>query len=515
MALSEEAGAPRLVSLRGSIGPFDAEKIVRRPETARGGALVALTIAWSAIGIGAAASDGSYSIGSLVLVTIGVVSILVTLVLRPGEGRSAHSSHDLVLVPAFGAAAIAAIEMPAGIYGSGPNLAASRILTLVATVILGSWFLLRRGENVPIACLVVVLMGVAGSTMILSSPRPAIDVWYMLQAATTGLNHGQNIYTIHWTSRIPGEVSNRFTYLPGAALLLWPFHAAFGDVRYGLLAAAVITGFVLVHVGRLTGLALAGALFVTYPRMTFGLEQSWIDPLTLCALSCMGLAMIRGRRSLAVVALAVALSCKQYNWLMVPFAALWSDFGWRRTAVACGAAGLVVVPWAAVNPAAFMSGAFKYDFELRPRLDSLSLYTSAVRHGLDPGVGFMLVGVVAVVLLGIWRLDRTAFGFFLGCAAVMSVFDLLNKLSFYNYWQLAAELALFAVVFGGVHALPPVRPPHEVEDQVPQRGDRWNLTRRQWHRDAIPRLLRLRALGSGPGCQTSRARLPRAFRGRA
>ena len=59
-----------------------------------------------------------------------------------------------------------------------------------------------------------------------------------------------------------------------------------------------------------------------------------------------------------------------------------------------------------------------------------------------------MVGIASVIALSMWRLPRDTYGFFVGSAAVIAVYDLFNKLSYYNAWSLAGGLALFAVVFG-------------------------------------------------------------------
>lgn len=415
------------------------------PRASSIGALLLLTAAWSAIGTAVALYDGAYTEPSVALVTIGVVLIAATLVLRMRVNPGKVSGSDLGF--ALGASVFIALALPAGIYGSGPDLYASHILTVAAALLVGVWAVFEFRGEVPVAYLVVVLMGVAGLTMILSSPAPAIDDWYMLQAAAAGLSHGQNFYAIHWTAHIPGEFSNGFAYLPGSALLLWPFHAAFGDVRYGLLAALVATGLVLLRVGQRSGLALTASLYLLYPKTMFGLEQSWPDALTLCALALMAWAVIRGHKAWAVVAFAVALYSKQYNWLLIPLAALWKDFGWRRTAAAVCAAGIATLPWVVADPHAFYYGAIKYNFDLPARLDSLSLNTTALIHGFSLGYGVLTVGVLATIVLAVWRMPQSAFGFFVGSAAVISVYDLLNKQSFYDEWQLAAGLVFLAIAF--------------------------------------------------------------------
>ncbi len=406
-----------------------------------------LMAAWSAIGIATATNYGNYSASSVVLVTLGVFLLTVTITRRlvPNGARNSAMNGRWLGV---GTAILAAVALPAGVYGSGADLYSSRLLTAAAALIVATWLILRLPKARGAAYVVVAIMTVAGIAMLLASPKPVIDVWYMLQAAGHGLSHGHNIYTLKWTGDIPGEVSNRFVYLPGSAVLLWPFHILFGDVRYGLLAAMAITGVLLIRVSKKSESALLACLFLLYPRFLFGLEQSWVDPLSLLALCLTGYCVMRGRKGWAVVAFAVALSCKQYNWLIIPFAAMWSDFGWRRTTLSVGGASLFVLPWAVADVHAFVSGSFSYLFDSTPRLDSLSLYTTILRHGIDPGSSLTVVGIGSVIALSMWRLPRDTYGFFVGSAAVIAVYDLFNKLSYYNAWSFAGGLALFAVVFG-------------------------------------------------------------------
>jgi hypothetical protein len=309
------------------------------------------------------------------------------------------------------------------------------------------WLLLPLRQPRAAAVIVILLMGVAGVAMIRSSPRPYIDDWYMMQAAAHALSHGQNIYTVRWSGP-PGEASNLFVYLPGSAVLVWPFHALFGDVRYGILAALMATSLILSRVSSNTAAALVGCLVVLYPKAIFGLEQSWIDPFVLLAVCGAAYAVVRGRTGWAVVAFAVALTCKQTAWILVPLAFAWKEFGWRRTLMSVAVAAGLMAPWAVADPHAFYFGVISWLLHYPPRLDSLSVFATAFRRGLHPGVALTAVATVAAIGLAIWRAPGDAYGFLLGSAFVMAVFNLANKQAFFNEWQLAAGLTLAAVTFG-------------------------------------------------------------------
>jgi hypothetical protein len=390
------------------------------------------------------------------------------LVVTASVQRLVPSGGPSRVVAAAGAVAVLAglVDADAGIYGSGPALGISRVLTAAAAAVVATWLVFELGRARAVAAGVVVAMTAAGIAMVVSSPRPPIDVWFMLQAAGTSLSHGHDIYTSHWTSGVAFEQSDGFAYLPGAAVALWPFHALLGDVRYGLLAAMALTAVILVQVRARSSGVLLGVLVLLFPRALFGLEQSWVDPLVLLAVCATAWAVSRGRPGWAVLCFAACLTCKQQAWVMLPLAFVWRDFGWRRAALSAGAAGAFCAPWVLADPHAFWRGAVTYNLDLPARLDSLSLYRVALAVGWEPGVAVVAALTLGAVALAWWRLPRDTYGFLLGSAMVMAVFNLANKQSFFNEWQLAAGLVLAAVVFGPERPVPGLAIPDAHLDAV-------------------------------------------------
>jgi len=348
-----------------------------------------------------------------------------------------------------GVAVLGAVGHTAGLFHSDSHALAIRVLITTTSLLVAMWLILDLPPARILAYSAIAVMGAAGLLMVRSNPRPSIDVWYMLQAATHALAHGHNIYTTKWTTGVPGDFSNGYAYLPGAAVLLWPFQALFGDVRYGVLAALVLTSLLLIRFRPRSPAVLLGTLVLLYPQAISGVGQSWIDPVVLAALCAAVYAVSRGRPGLAVVAFAVCLSCKQQAWLLLPLAFLWKDFGWRRASWSAAAAGLVgVLPWVIADPHAFYRGAFAHNFYLDTRLNSLSLVRAALSFGWHPGFAVTAMATVAAVALVAWRVRLDTFGFLLGSAVVMAAFNLTNKASFYNEWELAAGFVLAALVFG-------------------------------------------------------------------
>jgi len=419
------------------------------PPSRRASAVMVLA-GWTVIGLGGAVNNGRFSGPGVALVTVGTVLLLLVTLRNPVPiGRWTR----LAATAALATAVVVATVLPAPSYGTGTSILVCRALTLAAAVAVFVAWWLRPDYLRAMAYLSIVVMVGAGVAMIVSSPRPPNDVWYTLQAAGHALSHGRNIYTTRWTTGYPGELSNGFAYLPGSAVLLWPFHAVFGDVRYGLLAAMAATAFLLVRFGH-GGLGIvAGSLVLLYPRVLLSVEQSWIDPLLVMAVAAVVVLIAHRRLGWAVVALAVCLACKQQAWLVLPLAAFWKDFGWRRALVsACGAVAFIV-PWVVAAPGAFYNGAISHDLFLPPAAtqNALSLYDLAFRHGFNLGIGCTVFATLGAVVLCAWRLPRDAFGFCLGGGIVEAVFNLASKQPYFNEWELVAGLLLVAVAFAVPH----------------------------------------------------------------
>lgn len=402
--------------------------------------------AWSAIGVGAALNNGAYSKAAVALVAFGTGLLLLGVSRRPSSARVAPYHVRLGATIALIVAVVAAVLGPAGIYGSGPWLTVSHVLTLAATLVAAGWFVAGLPKPAIAAVTTIGVQGVAGVAMILSSRAPRIDDWVMLQAATRGLSRGQDIYTVAWTGP-PHESSNLFAYLPGSAVLTWPFRVLFGDVRYAVLTALVATCLGLVWVSRRSPLCILACLPLLYPKALFGLEQSWIDPVVLLAVCATCVAVRRERTGWAIVGFGVALVCKQQAWLLLPLAMAWRQFGWRRALLSAASATLVTLPWAVVGFHRFFFDVFQYQLRLAPRPDSLSLFTAALARGLHPRMAWLVAAVACALFLSVRRLWRDEVGFLFAAAALMSVFNLMNKQSFFNEWALSAGLAAAAAVF--------------------------------------------------------------------
>lgn len=431
-----------------------------------------LLIAWVWIGAALAMSNGAYLPHAVALLTLGLVAVVAAGV-RVVRGGVVRLPTPGVLAAATAALAVSFLYAP-GMYATGPWVSASRVLTLAA-VTAGVGVVMTQGRRA-VNLLVTAVVAASGGAMVLmikASPSPHIDVWYILTNGAQDVLHRVDIYRACWPGNTDRLTDCVYPYLPMTSVVQVPFRYL-GDVRYSYVAALLVCSAAMVGLAGRRALPVVVLLLVS-PKLTFLVEQAWTEPLLLAGVATFVWAASAGRRTTAVLALAFALASKQHVLLLVPLAAVWPAFGWRRTAAAVSLGGLFTAAWVAVDVRAFLRDAWDFNLHLPPRADSLSLFTTATRHGWGPSFAVVAAVTVLAIAVSVVVLPRTASGFCLGAAFVQYVFDLANKQSFFNHWWFVSGLLLLAVacLFAdaesggepGASAVPVDARPHVVGEQ--------------------------------------------------
>lgn len=441
---------------------------------------VALLGAWTLLAIGAAYRYGTFRLTALLCV-VAAWMLLVVLVARGGRdlplpgGRSAPALRATVtragLPPALLAPAVLVVigplVWPSRFYAEGGWATASQVLSVLAGV--AAVVAIARPQRRQALCvgLPAGLAVAALAAAIPAAPRPAIDVWYLLQESTAGLFRGDNLYQQTWPGS-PG-LTDVYPYLPISSVLLLPARWLTGDVRVGLVVAAALAAW---WAGRLSAprwLPLVPLLLLLHPRSAFGIEQAWTEPLLLACLAAMPVAVRRQRPGLAVLALALALASKQHVALLLPLVVWWPELGPRRAAQASGLAGLLVLPWFLADPGAMLADAVTFNLALPVLERGLTVPSLLARAGVTLSFLPLLVALIAVYALVVRRLPRDATGFCLGSALVLLTLDLLNKQSFFNHYTLPLGLLVLAACTST--SLPDQDPQHQPTTSAdPQRG---------------------------------------------
>ena len=392
------------------------------------------------VGWGDALTYGQYGGASIALVIAGVILVWVANWPRYANRLVAQRHVRLGLGVAFSASFVAAIKFRGGIYARGPALSVSVVLVIVAASAALIFVVFRFPEQALAST--ILLIGGASIAMVIASPAPRIDVWDMYQAVSRGLLHGHNVYTQHWQPHLPGQATI-YAYFPGAAVVLAPFYALFGDVRFGVVLALLGSAVLIWRAARNPQSAVFAALLLLYPLLTFSVEQSWSEPLSLLALLLVAWAVRSQRSGWAIVAFAVLLTFQQYDLIFVPPAAAWKDFGWRRTGLSAVLAAAFIAPWALAAPHAFVQGTFTYNVHYAFSFLSLSIF-----HPLSQVSGvlaYLVLGAgVTVALVAAMRNVHKGGSFLMGCGLVLMTLNIVDKVSRFNEWELAAALVLAA-----------------------------------------------------------------------
>lgn len=403
-------------------------------------ATMGVLIAWSLLAAGDSAAEGQYSDFALSCVLIGFV-VLVGVVVS--GARLAIPSPWILLLP-IAVSLVAVIHHPANRYiaMSLHDIHVVQALVIMAVVIAGMTLWLRGDAgHVALASAVAVVV-FAGLVTVTREPHPGIDVWVLLQQSSSGLLHGDDMYRQHWVGS--NGLQDIYPYLPITTILLAPFKWLLGDVRYGLIAASVLAIWFIRRSAPSAPPALA-AMLVIAPHWIFLTDQSWTEPLLLAALAGAFLALKRDRAWVAVVALAIALACKQHIALLLPLFAIWPSFGWRRTLAAGALAAAAVSPWFIAGPRDMWHDAVHANLSLQIQERALNLPALFARHGVTVGFWFLAVMVLGAYAIAYWRLPRTTSGLALGTALVMWAVDLANKDTFFNHYWLPLGLLVIAI----------------------------------------------------------------------
>jgi hypothetical protein len=391
-------------------------------------------------GIGDALKGGRYGTAAIVLMLVGVILVWAASRLELGRLILSERNTRIAVGLAFGTWFFAALRFRGGLFGTGRAETASVVLVIVAATAALVFAIFRLPRQALAAS--ILLVGGACIAMIIASPEPRIDVWEMFQAVAHGLLHGHNVYTQRWSPNIPHQATI-YTYFPGSAVVLAPFFALFGDVRFGVTLSLLVSAVLIGRMRRDPQIAIFGALLLLFPYLTFSVEQSWSEPLVLVFLLLMVRAIQSDRHGWAIVALAVVLTFQQYDLILVPLTAAWADFGVKRTMKSVALAATFIAPWALAAPHSFVQGVIVYQVDYAFASHSLSVFHQLSR--LSETVAYaVLVGGVGVALIFSMRRVHGGGSFLMACGVVLSTLNVLDKVSFFNEWELAAGVVVAA-----------------------------------------------------------------------
>jgi hypothetical protein len=414
---------------------------------------------------------------SVVRYRIPIVATLtaatVALALWQWAGWRVRLTRPAVAVMLAGSA-LATLAVPLFSYLAPTGLALATTLLVVAPLA-AAVLLCTNGSRAPWAAGAVAVTGYAAcaATAVISSPRPRIDVWVVLQQATDALGRGENFYAMTWAGS-PG-VKDAFPYLPWTTVLLAPGKWLFGDIRWALAfwTLVAVAGVWLLargvaprHTGPDAGrgwvwtAATVTALLVFAPGTLTQLDQSWTEPLLLAGIVWWAVLVQRDRAWWAVIPLALACASKQHLALLLPVLLLWRPFGWRRSIATGALTGALIAPWFLASPPYFVHDTISLLVGFHPIKFANTLYLLALNtFGVTlpfAVTGVAVLGTLAAVCWTVWRRQPLLADVLRWLALVLLVANLVNKQAFYNQFWLVGALvvASLAVALDRGHDAP-------------------------------------------------------------
>jgi hypothetical protein len=399
-----------------------------------------LLVAATLVAFGDFYAYGAYTPRSLKLVGFGCFALGAALLLPRARSSYDVLAPEAAIVTLIAWQGLTLVRAPI-IYGHGHGLSDTRYISIALSVAAAAAILTTASVSDWWWRLLVVSFAVGAVATIRASPRPSIDVWYLVQHASDCVLRGCDPYTLN-TPRAPG-LRIGFPYLPMTAVLLAPFRLLLHDVRYGEALAIVIAAVLLRRCGTRTTLRLS-ALLLCVPGLFFQVEQAWTESLLLVLLVGAVAVSLRGwagsgRWVGAGVLFGLALATKQHMWLLLPVAAV--TLGVRITAMSAVTGGVLILPWFLANPAAMWHRTVTDFVNIAPRADALTLWLHE-RGGTQTAMALL---VLATAYALVWVSCRgVPHRFLLGAATVLAGFDLMNKQSFYNQWVLVTWLLIAA-----------------------------------------------------------------------
>jgi hypothetical protein len=308
----------------------------------------------------------------------------------------------------------------------------------------------------------LALAAYAGSWILLTRPRPTIDVLVLQEEGARHLVRGENPYAASYpnpygqSALLPAEVQEgdkivAFPYPPLSILMAVPGHLA-GDVRWSHLAAALLAAWFMVACGRRLGLPrghpaeLAAIAFLYHPRWFMVLEKGWTEPFLVLAGSLSAWA-IAAKCDLSIgLGLAGLCGLKQYGFLTVP--ALWRagpprGIRWLAGPVAVIVFTAIFIIW---EPQAFWRGIVTWLLRSPFRSDSLSI--PAIVYEYQGHQLPTVLGLVAAIVVGalVLRQRLTLSQAALGNSAILLAFILMSKAAHMNYFWWAGSWLPLALI---------------------------------------------------------------------
>lgn len=320
-------------------------------------------------------------------------------------------------------------------------------LSLLSLSLLLSYLLILLQKSSLVRWVYISLFSVAVATrllMIWSSPNPHIDVFDFLKGGAQGFLKGVNPYSNTYTPLYKGEEPNYYSYPPGALFLTMPSVFLFNDPRYMILAAELITAFVIFKLIRFgPNKFIYPLIFLFNPVSLIVLEQSFTEPLILVLIALSIFYLARSKIQIAAILFGLVLATKQYTILFLPlYIRLFPAFKQKVNSlvILISTVLILILPFYLWSPNDFLQDLILYNFNAPQRSWSLSFTSFLYNLGININFYFFNVLIAILSFFLYLQKDITLAKFLYLCSFLIFVFFFFNKWSSLNYYYLIGQL---------------------------------------------------------------------------
>jgi hypothetical protein len=413
------------------------------------------TLSILALGLTMGMWQGRPATGEMAWLTACIASIACAVCARPGPAECARAQRVLPVV----------LACVIGVFAGSQLFAADSMLRYHISVwlLLGCIVLLytvRRGipslrqcrtRIVPIVMLGFLLLSIK---TIRDDPKPRIDVFLMQQASAKAMVELRNPYTVSIPDiygpgspyYIPltrnGRTLYGFNYPPAMGFLDVPAYVLTGDIRYGEVAALLLSSGLIVLM-QASWTALCGAvLLLINPYSLTMIHYAWTEPM-LIFLFCLTLFCVSRFPKASPYIFGLFLCAKQTDLAILPLGWMLVDGSREWKAVAgflgksLGVAIAIALPFYLWNPDAFILSTVTLQLRVPLRLDEISYSSYAATKGwfaLPVWLPFLYLPIGAYLVA--WKAPRSTAGFAAASALILVTFFALSKQGGTNYYFL-------------------------------------------------------------------------------
>lgn len=341
--------------------------------------------------------------------------------------------------------------------------ATNRILAFVALVV-GSTFFIKNIPpkfNMHRFIFLVILAFLIRIFSIISAPNPTIDVFYILRDGPKQLLLGENPYELNYPAPygvyIPTII---FVYGPLTPFIFLPSVIIFNDPRYTLIAADLISLFVLFKLSKLLKIPgqftlLLSLIFFYHPLFPFMTEQAWLEPvITMLIFSAAFVLIKRPKSFIGGLFLGGVLSVKSVY--ILPVFVFLKNMKARLSSFVAAIIVLTIftLPFLLINGPLFFERTQTYvtspeaiDRYLAPTSVSLSIAAVILKYTgvVIPTIVVMLIGLSTSLIAIIFRKNDYYFASLSLFLVFISLF-MFGPFVFLQYFAFLGNLLILTIL---------------------------------------------------------------------